>query len=192
MSALPPTEPPMPTPHSERKTSLTCSRFQFLSRDGFQVLMQLFKSLSSDHMYVKFHLSANASMEYLMPEWAMGAEEIRVENAGMVRVVNVEHALQKAACRGSGSVVLKITDAQISENNGTWRVLFSDGVILSVSRTAAAPDAELPINVFSALLFGALDFDSAAAWMPGARILNPDAPFQGIFFPKPLMICDYF
>ena len=172
--------------------NLVCSRFQFLDREGFSILMQLFKSLSTDHMYAKFHLPAGCSMEYLLPEWALGAFEASFENAGMVRVVNAETALQKAQLRGSGSLILRITDGQIPENNGTWRLLFANDRLLSIRRTSAEPDAELPVNVFSALLFGALELRDAAMWMPGVKVQNPDAPFGSVFYRKPLMICDYF
>ena len=172
--------------------NLVCSRFQFIDREGFGILMQLFKSLSTDHMYAKFRLPANCGMEYLFPEWSLGAVEMRVQDAGMIRVVNVESALQKASCTGSGKVILKVTDAQIPENSGTWRVLFADGKVLSVSRTAAMPDAELDIHALSALLFGSIDLDAAVRYLPGVTVCNPDAPLGSLLHRKDLHIVDYF
>ena len=76
--------------------NLVSDRFFFTDREGFDGLMGLYKSMASDHRYVKFHLPADPAMAYLLPEWSMGAASWSVAPAGMVRVVNVERALQKA------------------------------------------------------------------------------------------------
>ena len=137
--------------------------------------MQLFKSLSTDHMDAKFHLPAKSHMEYLFPEWALGAYEAAVENAGMVRVVNVRSALEKAAYRGSGALKLRVSDPQIPENNQVLAVHFENGRLLSVTPADLPCDLELPINVFSALLSGTCSFADAAMWMPGI-VLHRDTP----------------
>lgn len=172
--------------------NLVCRRFQFVDREGFNGLMQLFKSLSADHMYAKFQLPVHCSMEYLFPEWSLGAVQTSLENAGMIRVVHVENALRKAAYRGSGSITLQIQDPQIPQNNAVFHILFENGQAKSVERTDGAPDAVLSIPAFSALLAGTVDFSDAAMWMSGIEIQNSQAPFRQIFYRKPLMICDPF
>lgn len=172
--------------------NLICSRFQFVDREGFQGLMQLFKRLSTDHMYAKFHLPAHCSVEYLFPEWSLGAVRTSLEHAGMIRVIHVENALRKAAYLGSGKISLQIQDPQIPQNNAVFQVLFEDGQAYSVERTTEAPDIVLSISSFSAMLAGTMDFSDAAMWMSEIEIRNPHAPFRQIFYRKPLMICDYF
>lgn len=172
--------------------NLICSRFCFADREGFAGLMHLFKSLASDHRYVKFSLPALPAMQYLMPEWSLGAARWEVQPAGMVRVVNVERVLKKARYIGSGSITLKILDPQIEQNNASFAVRFREGCGVSVEKTMAPPDACLSIPTFSALIAGVCDFAEAAAWFGGLEVQNPNACFSQVFYRKMLMIADYF
>ena len=122
----------------------------------------------------------------------MGAASWHILNAGMVRVINVESILKKAVYIGSGSIKLKITDSQISQNNGCFDVIFENGKAISVAKTQDAPDAEMEINIFSALISGVASFKNAVNWMEGLNVLQKDACFNQVFYPKSLMISDYF
>lgn len=173
--------------------NLVCSRFFFLDRNGFYGLMGLFKKLAADHRYVKFSTPALPAMQYLLPEWNMGAASWQVlHNAGMVRVINVESILKKARYIGSGAAVLEIMDRQLPQNNGRFALLFCGGRAVSVERTAAEPDAVLTVNALSALIAGVCELPEASRWMPGLEIKKPNASLDRIFYRKPLMITDYF
>lgn len=171
--------------------NLVCSRFCFVDREGFCGLMSLFKSLSADHALVKFSLPAAEAMQYLFPEWSMGAAVCSLQPAGMVRVINAESVLKKAAYVGSGSVVLRIRDPQIPENDRTFAVRFSQGKAVSVEETPEEADAVLSIAAFSALITGVCDFRDAAEWMDGLEVRRP-AVLPQVFYRKPLMIVDPF
>ena len=110
----------------------------------------------------------------------------------MVRVVNAEAALRAARYRGSGSVTLRLHDAQIEENNTCFAVRFEDGRAVSVARADAQPDATLEISTFSALLCGVCDFAEARQYFSGLEVLHDAAPLEQTFFRKPLYIEDYF
>lgn len=172
--------------------NLICSRFFFADKEGFLGLMHLFKTLSSDHMYVKFLLPNHVSMQYLLPEWSLGAAQWAVQPAGMVRVVNVKSVLEKARYLGSGSITLEVSDPQIPQNNGRFAISFADGRAASVESTDAAPDAVLTIQAFSALVSGVSSFPEAAQWMNGLEIRDPNACFNQVFYRKDLMISDSF
>lgn len=88
--------------------------------------------------------------------------------------------------------MLKIADPQIPENNASFAVAYRDGQAVRVEKTEETPDAELPINVFSALISGVCSLDAAVQWMPGVKIFGQKEALEGIFFQKPLLICDYF
>lgn len=172
--------------------NLICSRFVFVDKEGYEGLMNLFKSLSADHMFVKFSLPAEPAMQYLMPEWSLGAAQWSVQPAGMVRVVNAAQVLKKAKYLGSGSIVITILDKQIPQNCGTFRVTFENGRATDVQCVSSAPDIIASIPAFSALISGVCGFDEARQWMSGFEIKNPDACFDRVFYRKALMIADYF
>ena len=172
--------------------NLICSRFCFADREGFTGLMQVFKSLSADHMYAKFSMPAMPAMQYILPEWSLGAVQWAVQPAGMVRVVNVESVLRKARYLGSGAVKLKILDPQIAGNNCTFEVVFCEGSAVSVTRTEDAADAVLTIPTFSALIAGVCDFSDARNWFDGFEIQKENTHFGQVFYRKNMMIADYF
>lgn len=172
--------------------SLRCSRFYFTDKEGFNGLMQLFKSMSSDHRAVQFMLPAVSSMQYLLPELALESVECTCQTIGMVRIINAKSALEKAKYRGSGSITLKINDLQISQNNRTYAITFAGGRAVSVKETDNEPDALLNIPAFSALLMGAADFEDAGAFLSGIEIKNENACFRQVFYSKKMMIADFF
>lgn len=174
------------------RQDLICSRFCFIDREGFWGLMGLFKSLSADHRLVCFLVPAAAAMQYLTPEWSMGAVTWSLRAAGMVRVVNAESVLRKAAYVGDGSVVLRLRDPQIPENDRAFTVRFARGRAVSVEETREEPDAVLSIAAFSALISGACDFQDAASWMDGLEVRRPETALSQVFYRKPMMIVDYF
>ena len=172
--------------------NLICSRFCFTDRDGFYGLMGLFKALASDHTYVKFPLPATSAIQYLAPEWSLGAVRWNLQAAGMVRVVHVKNVLKKARYLGSGAVTLEIHDEQIPENNGRFAVTFENGRALSVEQTQAEPDAVMTIAAFSALIAGTCDFEAARHTLPGLEVRKDNPVLGQVFYRKPMYITDYF
>lgn len=175
------------------KRNIVCSRFFFVDREGFGGLMQLFKSLAADHTLAKFHTPALPSLQYLMSEWSLGAVDWKVlANGGMVRVVNAAAVLKKAKYRGSSRIILELQDPQIRQNNGRFAVTFESGRAAEVASTQEAADITLTIPAFSALISGVWDWEEARHTLPGLTVNNENAPLDGIFFRKRLMITDFF
>lgn len=172
--------------------NLVCSRFRFADRSGFYALLGVFKSLAADHRYAKFSLPSDPALPYLLDEWSLGAARFSLEPAGMVRVVNVREVLLRAAYRGEGALCLRIRDALIPQNDGVFAVRFADGRAVSVERSEREPDAALSIPAFSALIAGVCGFEGAKDWMDGVEVFHPDAPFDRVFYRKPLMISTFF
>lgn len=180
-----------PAPGGSR--DLMCSRFCFADKEGFLGLMELFKTFSSDHGYVKFKTPVIPALQYLLPEWSLGGVKWNLfASAGMVRVINVKRVLEKAKYLGSGSVTLEIHDEQIPENNARFAVSFTDGKAAAVTQTQAEPDAVMTIPAFSALIAGVSDFAEAAFTFSGLKVQNPNPCLQQVFYRKPMMIVDYF
>lgn len=171
---------------------LVASRFCFRDRAGFDGLMNLVRTMASDHRYFKFQLPEEEAMSYLFPEWSLGAVQWNTVPSGMVRVVNARKVLEMAAYHGSGTVRLGIIDSQIEQNNGTFRVEFRDGAAAEVRKTEEVPDLELPIGPFSALISGVSGLKAALKWMPDTVLRNANPALAGVFYRKPLWIGDYF
>lgn len=172
--------------------SLVCTWFFFTDREGFHGLMGLFKSLAADHKYVKFVLPNIPAMQYLCPEWSLGAVHWAVQPGGMVRVVNVRSVLEKAKYRGSGAVTLEVRDPQIPKNNCRLALTFANGRALSLEETSREPDVVLEIPTFSALIAGVWDFADAKQWMGGLTLNRDNPALEQVFYRKPIMLVDYF
>ena len=175
----------------DSQQNLDCSRFVFADKEGFLALLQIFKSMSADHRYATFRMPMMPAVQYLLPEWNLGAVQWSLQPHGMVRVLHVKGVLEKAKYTGSGAVVLEIHDPMIPENNGRFAVSFADGKATEVAPTDAAADAVLSIGAFSALITGVWDM-ADTPWLDGIEICNPGAPLRQIFYKKPLMITDLF
>lgn len=171
--------------------NLACSRFVFADKEGFLGLMQIFKSLSSDHRYVSFSMPMENAMQYMLPEWSLGAAEWALQPHGMVRVIHAKKVLEKARYIGSGHAVLEIQDPMIRQNNRRFAVAFANGRATSVEETDAQADAVLSIGAFSALITGVWEMTDIP-WLESIAIRNPAAPLSQIFYRKPLMITDLF
>lgn len=172
--------------------NLSCKRFCFADKAGFQGLMQVFKSVSANHRYATFSMPASAVMRYLLPEWQLDAVRWKIQSGGMVRVINAEAVLNRAVCRGSGSVTLELLDPMIPQNSGCFTVSFDEGKVTSVLRTQAAADAVLSIGTFSALICGVCDWEEALTWMDGIQVNRANPCLCRLFYQKPMMITDLF
>lgn len=173
--------------------NLLCSRFCFTDKGGFRTLMQLFKTLSADHAFVKFETPAIPALQYMVPEWSLGAARWNLlHNAGMVRVINVRHILELAAYIGSGQLTLEVRDPQIPENNGRFAVVFSGGKALSVERIHEEADVVMDISAFSALISGVCGFNEARYTFDRLEVKKENPCFRQVFYRKPLMITTYF
>lgn len=173
--------------------NLICSRFCFTDREGFAGLMQVFKTLAADHAYAKFDTPVLTGLQYLLPEWSLGAVSWSIPGPTcMVRVINAEQVLKKARCHGSGRCVLEIQDPQIPENNDCFAVSFTDGKVVSVERTREDSDVLMEVSAFSALIAGVCDWEEACFAFSHLEVRKDNPCLGQLFYRKPLMITDYF
>ena len=93
--------------------------------------------------------------------------------------------------RGTGELVIELSDEQIVQNNGRFHVRFTNGKTTSVERTEEAADISMPIHEFSRLICGrndAADF----AWLPEVRLHCSAEKATQVFYRKPMYIIRYF
>ena len=168
-----------------------CSRFVFTDREGFYGLMNLLHTLASDRAYVTLCLPVDLDMGALLPEWSQGVVECVREQSGMVRVVNVAETLKMARMRGTGELIISVTDQQIAPNNGRFHVRFENGVTMDVTRTEAPCDIELTVQEFARLICGRSDL-RAAAYLPDVRLHSEIEKAERVFYKKPMYISRHF
>ena len=153
--------------------------------------------MASDHVRVLFTIPACETMEYLVKEWSLGAFAEKQMPLGMVRVVNVERVLKKAAYQGTGQLILGIKDSVLPQNNGSYWIRFTNGTLTAIERM---PQDQLPQitmdiadfahGIFRGFAEGEIsDYDSV-------EILDQKVIQNGtlgqIFYPKKNFIMEYF
>lgn len=161
---------------------LRCSRMAAADEEGLRGLLILLKSMASDHSRAVFTLPQDCDPEPLLQEFSFGAVRSELVYLGMVRVINVQKVLEKAAYRGSGELMLQIEDPYIPQNNAVFRVNFRYGKAQSVERAGSGIIAGdipvLSIAEFSRLVTGCLGSAGAVC--------------QQLFFQKPCYLTEYF
>lgn len=171
--------------------NLVCTRFFYTAIEGFKGMMNLARSLASDHQSITFEVPADQMIESLLPEWSMGAGKCEKIFCGMVRVINVLKVLQMAKYKGDGSLVIQITDSYIKDNNNSFLIRFENGMAILVSVTVAPPDISLGIADFSRLITGVYGMD-AFEFMESVHIYAGMDKIAKVFYQKPILITEFF
>lgn len=138
---------------------------------------------------IEFIAPSHIDLAAFLPELA-GMNCQAVLN-GMIRVIDVKQALSLCRCQGAGELALAVEDPLIPENNGTFRLAFGPGRENQVSRTEDAPDLALGAGALAQLLAGCQGAGDLP-WMPGVRVIRPEAPLERVFYRKPCHILDLF
>lgn len=138
---------------------------------------------------IQFTVPAHMDLTALLPE--LSSMEYAPVLNGMARAVNAEMLLKLCRCKGQGSIVIKVTDGILSENNDTFALTFAPGAENRVERTGSAPDITMDVGDLSVLLGGARD-TSSIELSPGIDVSNPAAPLEQVFYRKPCHVLDLF
>ena len=188
------------TIHKEKRDEgqiVICDRLVYLGKEGMQGFLTLVKSMASDHVRVLYTIPACETMEFLVKEWSLGVYAESLIPLGMVRVVNVAHALKDAKYIGSGRFVIGMSDAQIADNNGNFEVVFENGKAVSVTKVAddVTPQIRMDIPAFSHGIFRGFRQGEVSDY-DGIEILDEDIVsdrlIDQIFYPKNNFLMEYF
>lgn len=186
---------------------LACTNFFFIDAEGFKGLMNLAVSLIPNHKVIHFYAPADINLPGLLPEWALGTVFCERRFFGMVRVINVEQALRMARYRGSGELAVQVSDPQIEQNNGCFRILYENGKAVRVTAAgksdadisangntgegAVKPDISMPVGAFARLIAGGLS-SADLEYMDEVTVNCEPEKLDGVFYRKPNMIVEYF
>lgn len=170
---------------------MQCKHFYFSDMEGLKGLLNHTLAFASYYEHVIFKLPLNINITSYIPEWALYSYKRESYFNGMVRVINVEKALMLAKYRCTGSLIMKIEDKQIEQNNHTFEVCFENGKATSVEITEKPFDIGMTINDFSRLIIGT-HAPEEFKYIERLQI-NTDVDTLGkVFYKKLNFIADYF
>lgn len=164
--------------------------FLFLDIDAIYGMFSFIKQAFGSHYdFLKIALPSNICMATLVGE--NNEVQCQMSYEGMVRVVNVEKALSMCKCKDTGSVCVEISDEMLPQNQGRWKVIFSENDQNRVERTMEDPDISLSINDFSSLICGARELDDVN-YMPSVNVHKNITELEKIFYRKKCHIAELF
>ncbi|WMJ23242.1 GNAT family N-acetyltransferase [Paludicola sp. MB14-C6] len=171
--------------------NMQCRNFYFSDMDGFKGLMNHCLAFTAYYEHVVFKLPLDINITSYIPEWALYSYKRENYLNGMVRVVNVKKALEIAKYQGSGSLVMKISDNQIKQNDHIFEVVFVNGEATSVEVVEKPFDIAFSINDFSRLLIGTHN-PTELKYIDQVQINAGLDKISKVFYKKLNFIADYF
>ena len=135
---------------------------------------------------VRLLLPQTLDLALILPEGG----EVRQNTEGqmMLRVLDAERVLAALNYpQDSGEFTIRIIDSFIPEWGGTWRVRFSRGRAVEVSRSEEEPDIEVREETFCQLAVGICD-PEAAAYREGTLINGNRETLERVFRKKPVFL----
>ena len=169
--------------------------FLFLDADAFSEMLSFIRSaFGSYYDKIHFAIPADISLSLLLGEDIKSSCEKYY--GGMSRVIDVKKALKMCRCLGSGQLCIGIKDDILPENQGVWKIRFSEGQENQVEKVSAdieeAVDLLLPINEFSALICGDKGAEDIR-WMPNVKVYSKEEEEIGkIFYHKKCFMTELF
>lgn len=172
-------------------STIACSNLWYCNGEALRTLLSFAKTFRDYYKNISFTLPKGANLLPYIDEWALYPYTHNVYYSGMARVVNVKNVLELAAYKGSGRVVISVSDKQISENNNTYAVLFEDDKAVSVTACDCAADVKMEIGRFSQMILGFTYWDNICD-LSGVQIIGNVENLKKVFYSKPVYITNGF
>ena len=162
----------------------------YVSPAALRGLFGLFRLLTPSGRDVRFKLPADADLFSLIPD--PYDIHIRLENCGMLRVINAEKALKLHPWREElKGFTVRVNDPDIEENCRMFRVECG-GETRVTADDGAEPDLEVSIQALSRLLCGACTLSSALRHREDVRAKNPTAALLAAFEENAMLLIEPF
>lgn len=169
--------------------------FLFLDANAFIEMLSFIRSAFGAYFdKIRFAVPADLSLSLLVGENNESACEKYY--GGMSRAIDVRKALKMCRCQGSGQLYIGIRDGILPENQGVWKIGFSEGQDNEVEKVGAdiieeTVDILLPINEFSALICGDKGAEDIR-WMPNVKVRSKEEELGKIFYHKKSFMTELF
>jgi predicted acetyltransferase len=135
--------------------SLVVNEMYWRTLNARDALFSYFARHADQMSTITFYVPLGTGFEQWFPD---ASWEIRLRESWMVRVVDLEHALQDLPATPSASIVVEVSDDFCDWNNGTYK-LKAEGGRIQVKRGGTSPRARFSIEGLSALVYGTLPLE---------------------------------
>lgn len=171
--------------------NMECSHFYFSDQEGLLGLLDFCASFSTYYSKLYFKAPENINIPDMLNDIALYPLERNLHFNGMVRVINVQKVLEMAQYCGTGSIIIKVNDDVILENNKIFNVTFKDKKAISVLTGDYEWDIELSINDFSRFILGTHHINDIL-FMDSVNIRCDFEKLSQVFYKKPILITEIF
>ncbi|MBR3691558.1 MAG: GNAT family N-acetyltransferase [Clostridia bacterium] len=161
----------------------------FTDPDGLRAILSFLRVFASQFKSVIMPLPENVTLLGVLPEMSEVRQTARF--ATSLRIVDLPAAMAYLRPRAAGELKLSVSDALCPWNEGCWHIVFDDERVLSCCRCEEEPDVTMPISALIPLYAGSRGGDELC-WLDGVRVINPDAPFDSLFYRKPIYLVENF
>ncbi|MEE1227840.1 MAG: GNAT family N-acetyltransferase [Lachnospiraceae bacterium] len=154
----------------------------FDSPEALSSIFGFFYRLRAKIRKIEIEFLDPVDLATLLPE--CDSVEITVGGHYMARVLDIAKVLSLLSMpSGQGSFVIHVDDDFMSENTGSYKVLFKDGKTVSVELTNQEADLIVNEDTFTSLAVGRINL-AQALYRPGTILQNNEKLLEQVFISK--------
>ncbi|MBQ3865106.1 MAG: GNAT family N-acetyltransferase [Clostridia bacterium] len=153
---------------------------------GFQALLGFLARFSADYRMIEIHLPVAVELDSLIHSPDVYSIEQSAVQDYMIRVVNAEKLLGILHKPHGCTFVIRVRDAMIPENNGTWEV-GNDGVRPS----GKAPDLAVSVQALGQLACGSVSL-AESRLREDVEVAGNEEVLRTVFVRKPILVEDHY
>ena len=166
---------------------LTVKDLAWDGKAGFYAILGFLARFTADYGTIRLFLPS--CLQLLSVIQTPRAYDIQqtASQSYMIRAMNVKRILEIIKKPDDSQFVIRVEgDAQIPENNGTWKVCGN-----SVEQTEETPDLTVSIQAFGQMAVGAVSL-AEAMYRPDVTVSGNEAVLEKVFVRKPILVEDHF
>ena len=166
---------------------LTVKDLAWDGKAGFYAILGFLARFTADYGTIRLFLpSCLQLLSVVQTPRAYDIQQTATQSY-MVRAMNVKRVLEIIKKPDDSPFVIRVEgDAQIPENNGTWKVCGN-----SVEQTEETPNLTVSIQAFGQMAVGAVSL-AEAMYRPDVTVSGNEAVLEKVFVRKPILVEDHF
>lgn len=166
---------------------LTVKDLAWDGKAGFYAILGFLARFTADYGTIRLFLPSCLQLLSVIQTPRVYDIQQTATQSYMVRAMNVKRVLEIIKKPDDSSFVIRVEgDAQIPENNGTWKVCGN-----SVELTEERPDLTVSIQAFGQMAVGAVSL-TEATYRPDVTVSGNEAVLEKVFVRKPILVEDHF